>query len=111
MTIFSQALQGCPQALQGCPPIILNKIYWYRWRHLLNNVCAEYRQNYQLNNDVLRFVKIPNFSVNSRILYDNWFHNYEPIYSFRGSKWSLTNASLPIYYFYSNGSNYNKYIW
>jgi len=109
------------------PPIILNKIDWYRWKYMQNQLCIEYRKYFKLGD------KLPFWNHHSNILFYNKDDNhqcpinriiddvnhYKHIFNFmkqlhayedsnnnnRGycDDWQLA-IKLPKNYYYSNGS-------
>ena len=93
--------------MQHCPPIILNKIYWYLWRHLQYKLCIEYHKYYSY--DMYSLVYGCRFStrINDRLINQN--SGYRPIWTFSPS-WSVLNIYPPHYYFYSNGDRHNIYL-
>jgi len=96
------------------PPIILNKIDWYRWRYLQNQLCIEYHKLFKLNSNSIYtpmcyMIGTRCYSCfNDRKLEDPICGGgvYENIYNFLNG---FQIAIIPNRYYYSDGSKHNKY--
>lgn len=97
------------------PLIILNKIYWYKWRYLQNKLLEEYHQKltdfpclqynlkHYINDRNLSFDEYQNVTRNTRIISQEYLY----IYSFLLNE-DKRICELPYNYFYSNGSKVYK---
>jgi hypothetical protein len=97
--------------MRHCPPIILNKIYWYRWRHLQSILCKEYHLNFSFVEPLNRLHRnrFNNYGIEPYyvINYRDGHRYYENIHSFiygwGENQWfGDIVAKLPTNYFYNN---------
>jgi len=93
------------------PDIVLHKIYWYKWRHLMNQLCGEYHENVK---DTTTLEDGSCGVLMCRAI--RWWNNRRFSYGKkRGTILNLTQgwnsvANLPPNYYYSNGTIERGYM-